>query len=150
MRSEERYGVRAGVLGDLADIEKIERVSFARPWSPAQLHTALHGPRNRCLVAVDRAGALLAYCFVQVLLPEFEIQSLAVSPPSRRAGIGRFLVGAVIDRAREAGAVKVLLEVRAGNSAAAALYRSMGFVEDTVREGYYDDGENAVLMSRLV
>jgi ribosomal-protein-alanine N-acetyltransferase len=40
-----------------------------------------------------------------------------------------------------------MLEVRRSNAPAIALYRALGFLHDTVRRGYYQDGEDAVLMS---
>ena len=48
-------------------------------------------------------------------------------------------------RGRYAG---VVLEVRASNAPAQALYRRAGFVVDGRRPRYYPDGEDAVLMSR--
>jgi len=39
----------------------------------------------------------------------------------------------------------VLLEVRASNAAAQALYTAAGFVADGRRPGYYPDGEDALL-----
>jgi ribosomal-protein-alanine N-acetyltransferase len=54
----------------------------------------------------------------------------------------------MIDKAVEAGAREITLEVRASNHAAQALYRSMGFVVVGVRKHYYyDNGEDAILMT---
>jgi ribosomal protein S18 acetylase RimI-like enzyme len=49
--------------------------------------------------------------------------------------------------AREARAQRVFLEVRADNPIAMGLYRSLGFAEIGVREGYYQpDNVDAVIM----
>jgi ribosomal-protein-alanine N-acetyltransferase len=62
-------------------------------------------------------------------------------------GYGRALLDAVIGDATAAGARLLLLEVRAGNAPALALYRSAGFFEHGVRRAYYsDNGEDAVEM----
>ena len=43
---------------------------------------------------------------------------------------------------------RIWLEVRPSNSAARALYRGAGFIEEGRRPGYYNDtGEDALLMS---
>lgn len=52
-----------------------------------------------------------------------------VAPEARGQGLGRALVAAVEDWARERGFVRITLCVAAGNDAAAALYRSCGYEE---------------------
>jgi ribosomal-protein-alanine N-acetyltransferase len=50
--------------------------------------------------------------------------------------------------ARAEGAAHVLLEVRAGNASALALYKKYGFVVAGVRLRYYkDNNEDAILMN---
>ena len=52
---------------------------------------------------------------------------------------------------KASGIHRWMLDVRAGNDCAAALYRSFGFTEDGVRKNYYADPvEDAVLMSRQI
>jgi GNAT superfamily N-acetyltransferase len=58
-----------------------------------------------------------------------ELVSMWTSPDARRAGVGRALVGAVLDWAREVSARSVGLWVTLGNSPALCLYGSMGFRE---------------------
>ena len=63
----------------------------------------------------------------------------------RGRGLGRALVGAVIEAARRASLEKIELSVYASNVPALSLYRSVGFVEEgrKVRgrkvDGRYDD-----------
>jgi ribosomal protein S18 acetylase RimI-like enzyme len=67
------------------------------------------------------------------------LYSMWVAPEARRTGAGRALVAGVIDWARAAGARRLLLEVTESNTAALALYRSLGFrgtgVRRPLREG---------------
>ena len=77
---------------------------------------------------------------------EAHVINVAVAPAERRRGIGRALVQTLLAYAREHAIAKVLLEVRAGNSAAIGLYRSLGFAEFNVRRRYYPDGEDAIEM----
>jgi ribosomal protein S18 acetylase RimI-like enzyme len=53
--------------------------------------------------------------------------NVAVQPRYRRHGIGRRLVGAAIEAARERGARQVILQVDQENQAAQALYNQFGF-----------------------
>ena len=78
---------------------------------------------------------------------EVHLLDLAVAPDERRAGAGRLLLDAVIRAAIADQARVILLEVRASNAPARALYRSAGFLEHGVRRAYYsDNGEDAIEM----
>jgi GNAT superfamily N-acetyltransferase len=57
----------------------------------------------------------------------FVLANVAVDPAHRRRGIGRSLVQASIDMARQRGACVVLLQVEADNDAAIRLYTGLGF-----------------------
>jgi RimJ/RimL family protein N-acetyltransferase len=56
--------------------------------------------------------------------------AIAVAADERGRGIGRRLMQAGLDWAREVGVEKVVLSVYPHNEAAIALYRSFGFVEE--------------------
>ena len=80
-----------------------------------------------------------------------ELETIAVRPELRRGGVGRALCMAMIAWMREVGAESVELEVRASSVGALALYRSLGFVEQGRRRGYYAaPAEDAVLMKKCL
>ncbi len=60
---------------------------------------------------------------------EVHLVSMWTAPDVRRTGLGRLLVGAVIDWAADTGASSVGLWVTRGNAPAQLLYESMGFRE---------------------
>ena len=60
-------------------------------------------------------------------LPLVNIHDLAVLPEFRGRGIGRALLAAVAQKARELGCVKVTLEVQENNHPARHLYAAAGF-----------------------
>ena len=66
-----------------------------------------------------------------------ELELLLVRPTLRRQGIGRALTLHWLQWAIEAGAREAVLEVRASNHAAQALYRTLGFTTQGVRPRYY-------------
>ena len=82
-------------------------------------------------------------------LDEVHVVRMAVDAASRRQGVGRALLDALIDWARSRDAAAMVLEVRSTNLAAQELYAAAGFVADGRRPRYYPDGEDA-LLCRLV
>jgi GNAT superfamily N-acetyltransferase len=62
------------------------------------------------------------------------LYAMWVEPQSRRTGVGRALVEAVIDWARAAGLRTIQLLVTASNHEAVAFYRRCGFVDTGNRE----------------
>jgi ribosomal protein S18 acetylase RimI-like enzyme len=54
-------------------------------------------------------------------------EDLYVSESARRAGLGRALVEAAAERARERGCRRIQLDVNEANAGALALYESLGF-----------------------
>ena len=73
------------------------------------------------------------------------VKDIAVHPDWRGRGIGSTLLARALSVLEASGARRVKLEVRAGNEAAQALYRTFGFSPNHVVPGYYDDGEDALL-----
>jgi RimJ/RimL family protein N-acetyltransferase len=75
---------------------------------------------------------------------------LMVAPSHRRHGIGRALLGAAADWAREVGVTKLELHVFPHNEPALALYEDFGFVKEGYRRQHYRRGSefvDAVLMA---
>ena len=98
----------------------------------------------------DVTGTLSGYLVAQRLPDEWHVLDVGVSVEKRRQGIGRALVLAIIAHAAENGEHGVLLEVRASNDGAIALYRELGFAHNGLRPGYYSDNrEDALVMYRV-
>ena len=75
------------------------------------------------------------------------LMALVVDSIYRRKGIGRQLLMAIGDCALYLNFRRLRLKVRKSNSGAIALYTQMSFVGETVRRGYYSNGEDAIIMS---
>ena len=77
------------------------------------------------------------------------MQTIAVAPTAQGQGLGRRLLDALLDEGRRREATEVLLEVRADNEAAQALYRRAGFDRIGLRRAYYQPGGIDALVLRL-
>lgn len=77
-----------------------------------------------------------------------EIMTIGVGRQFQRQGIAASLMEALIARAREQGAQRMLLEVRVDNIPALALYERFGFARMGLRKRYYQpEGIDAYTMS---
>lgn len=104
----------------------------------------------RLRVARASDGAVVGYSLYWHVVDEIHLLNVAVTIGARRRGIGRALVAELVAHGRANGATRVLLEVRASNSAAIAMYETLGFERFNLRAHYYSDGEDAVEMSRSI
>jgi ribosomal-protein-alanine N-acetyltransferase len=101
-------------------------------------------------VARDNAVAALpdAFLLAWQAADEFDVIALGTAEPLRRKGLARALIAEMLRCAEQHGIRRVLLEVRAANSAAIQLYQSYGFVVGRTREDYYSNPtEDGVEMS---
>lgn len=143
---------------DLGAVARAEALLFgAEAWSPALLHAELaaaSGPAaDRCYVVVERVGGgartapggadgagggeLLGYAGLWFGDGDADLLTVATLPAARRRGVATAMIAHLLRRARRAGCTAVLLEVRASNAGAQALYRRLGFAPIGRRRRYY-------------
>jgi GNAT superfamily N-acetyltransferase len=71
------------------------------------------------------------------MAPIFILNDLFVRPEARRSGVARRLLEAAAGRACEAGAIRLTLSTALTNTAAQALYASVGWERDAVFSVYH-------------
>lgn len=158
-----QFTIRPATMADEGPLGELDR----RTWSPLHAVTAEPEPPfapffeatppERHLVAEAAGGGLVGW--IRVVRPTSvpanshvrQIQGLGVDEAARGHGIGRALVEAACDLAREEGARRITLRVLGPNVPARALYAAAGFETEGVLPGefliageYVDD----VLMGR--
>ena len=132
----------------LPQVAALEKVCFpADPWSEALFRDALECPDTALLVAEKENGAVLGYAVLSVVLDEGNLDNIAVDRHCRRQGVADALLFALMDIGRTKIST-LMLEVRASNYPAIALYEKHGFVPVGRRKNYYDaPREDAILMT---
>lgn len=138
--------VRRMQLLDLRAVEAIDLASFPQPWSIATYRYEVADNPLACCWVVEQDGAVAGALVGWLVMDEFRIGTLAVHPEQRRKGHARRLLSTALEDAVRNGAVKAMLEVRVGNSAAQSLYRGFGFRIVGRRRRLYADGEDGFLM----
>jgi ribosomal-protein-alanine N-acetyltransferase len=87
--------------------------------------------------------SLLGYVIVSNIFDEAEIEDICIHPQHRRQGMAQHLLVACINKLREAGISKIMLEVRQSNASAIKLYQQQGFVKIAQRANYYVDEDGS-------
>lgn len=142
-------------LEDVDEVLATERVSFPHPWSRQAFVYELRENRVARLWVARAAEVsrtpVVAYLCLWLIADEVHVTNFAVHPDYRCRGIGRELMGTLLERYRQEGATRAALEVRPSNHRARRLYEAFGFRQVGLRKGYYfDTGEDAlVLEARL-
>ena len=137
-------------LVDLHEIERIERRSYATPWSRSMFAGELSKPSSICLgafAADDDRGDLCGYLIVSRYVDAWHVMNVAVDPDHRGRGIAAMLLERLFELTVDDERRGYTLEVRVSNATAIGLYERLGFQPRGIRRGYYTDNrEDALIM----
>ncbi|HHV17021.1 MAG TPA: ribosomal protein S18-alanine N-acetyltransferase [Gelria sp.] len=135
---------------DIDEVMRIEQKSFTLPWSRESYLGELKNSFATYLVC-DYEGEVVGYGGIWVVFEEAHITNVAVDPDFRQFGMGTALMQELEQVARDKKANRILLEVRPSNQAALAMYSNLYYFPSGLRRGYYtDDGEDAIIMTKLL
>lgn len=144
----DRVSIRPPQVSDVRLLAEAELECFSDPWPPqffvAEILT--DGRFNRLLI--DPSGVMVAYLFCAWQYLDLHVLKVATLPPYRRSGLARRLMELAEEHAIEVGGESLTLEVRTSNTAAIAMYEAIDYHKAGVRRAYYQDGEDAVVMTK--
>lgn len=132
----------------LPDILKVEAECFSSPWTEAMFISEFTGKFAHYFVAEEN-GHAVGYMGMWALSGEGHITNVAIGKNYRRRGFARALIQHFIDIAKKENLEFMTLEVRASNEPAITLYKSLGFVQVGVRKKYYENKEDALLLTKF-
>ncbi len=141
------YAFRPMQEADLDAVMKIEPTVYSHPWTRGNFNDSLQSRHNAWVLT--QQDEIIAYALMMIVLDEAHLLNISVAKQYQQQGFGRLLLTHMIDQARELNTLNMFLEVRVSNIAAITLYEDIGFVEMSIRRGYYPapkGREDAVLM----
>jgi [ribosomal protein S18]-alanine N-acetyltransferase len=92
---------------------------------------------------------ILAFLIAHRVDATWELENLVVAATARRRGIGKRLLGELIEQIRSTQGSEISLEVRQSNHDARSLYRKAGFEEVGLRRSYYSNPPEDAILCRL-
>lgn len=131
---------------DIDGVLAVEQQSFTTPWSREGFVNEMNNELSYYLVMVE-AGKIIGYAGMWLIVDEAHVTNVAVLPTYRGKRLGEKLMSALLEHAKNRGAVRMTLEVRASNTVAQGLYSKFGFTSQGRRRNYYTDTkEDALIM----
>jgi len=146
--------IRLGTVDDIDAVFDLNKQLFSEKWSKKSFLDVMQLGFN--LYVHEQASQpalpmqLTGYILSQDILDEVHIMQVAVAPAYQRQGIANALSLQLLKAKQDFQLI--LLEVRASNMAAQALYNKLGFLEIGRRKSYYipeltgDPREDAIVM----
>jgi ribosomal-protein-alanine N-acetyltransferase len=137
---------KASIL-DLNALRKLENESFAKDaWPLFDLIAVLTFPDVIRLKAVEN-GQMVGFVAGDPHPRDGWgwVATIAVDPRYQRRGIGRALLQACEEKL---GVPRSRLTVRLSNQVAISMYEKEGYASIDLWKGYYNDGEDAMLMEK--
>ena len=112
--------------------------AFHRGWSAQEITSLATEASVLAHVALDsQESAVLGFSLARHVGQEAEILTIVVDLAHQGRGLGRALLQTQLDALAALGVNEVFLEVEAGNAAALALYKRLGFAQVGERKAYY-------------
>ncbi len=133
----------------LDEIVEIDNEYSTKPWSrEIFLKELLHNFSYNftLLYSSEIAGFANFWCIYDVI----ELNNFAIKSSFRNRGLGRGFLKFIIKISSFLKAKKIFLEVKSDNLPAFNLYSSEGFKKIGIRKKYYSDGNDAILMEKLI
>lgn len=131
---------------DIDGVLAVEEQTFTTPWSRDGFVNEMKNELSHYLVMIHN-GKIIGYAGMWLIVDEAHVTNVAILPEYRGQKLGEQLMVALMNRAKERGALSMTLEVRQSNLVAQGLYGKFGFVSRGVRRNYYTDTqEDALIM----
>ena len=138
---------------EIADLEKIENIlvnDFDSFWSASILKNELENKQNLnsiYFVAKDEKKEIVGFVGVLIIDTEANIMNIVVKKDKRLLGIGSQLLKFIIDYSKDQNLSSITLEVNEQNLPAINLYKKHNFKQVGLRKKYYNNKDNAILMT---
>src|SRR2546422_966022 len=145
MQTTEEVNIRAVHQDDFERVSMLEQASFNDPY-PSYFLTELARDNPETFLVLTLNNEIVGYGVVDRWEDHDHLISIAVRPDSRRKGLGEALLVELEKLLSNERPLR--LEVRQSNFGAILLYSKRGFPKTGLAEGYYGDGENAIVMEK--
>lgn len=138
-------------LADVSLLMPIENACHSHPWTQNTFKSCIGGRYFGEFATQDEN--VIGFYIGDCVAGEATLMDICVSPEQQGQGLGKILLTQFFAQAKQHGATKTWLEVRAKNISAQMMYINQGFIETGRRTGYYPSAqgfgyEDAIVMCK--
>ncbi|MBQ6492493.1 MAG: tRNA (adenosine(37)-N6)-threonylcarbamoyltransferase complex transferase subunit TsaD [Erysipelotrichaceae bacterium] len=137
-------------MEDLDQVEEIEKSSFVNPWNRQYLAKEISDNEIGEIYADVEDGVVIAYGDIWYMFENCDLTRIAVREEYRHKGYGQKMMKHLISMAKGRGCEFMHLEVNVNNADAIGLYERNGFETMRTRRNYYENGDDAFDMLRIL
>jgi ribosomal-protein-alanine N-acetyltransferase len=142
-----KLDIRVVRKDDIESVAALEQASFKDPY-PSYFLSELARDNPETFIVAILNNQIVGYAVVDRWEDHDHLISIAVHPDNRRKSLGERLLTELEKRLSKDRPLK--LEVRQSNFSAIQLYLKNGFRRTGLTEGYYADGEDAIIMEKTI
>lgn len=141
------YFISFMTVEDLNKIKNILQSDFDEFWDYDVLYNELISANSKYIVAKTKDNIIVAFGGIKIILDTAEIMNIVTKKSMRNLGIGSYMLENLISICKKNNIKLLNLEVKNTNSIAINLYKKYNFREVGLRKKYYDNKDDAILMS---
>lgn len=124
---------------------ELEGSCLSEAWSFGAWESALIDP-NAFYAGAFLGGRLVGCCGFWQSFEDADVGNVAVDPALRRRQVGERMLLFLMEEGKKRGVENFTLEVRSSNAAAISLYTKLGFVQEGIRKGFYENPREDALI----
>lgn len=131
----------------LKQIEENIEEEFDKFWNKEVLQSELGNPASSYIVALDENKNVVGYAGIWQPLEEAHITNIVTKKDKRQNKIGTKMIEKLISMAQKRKLNNITLEVNVNNMPAINLYKKYQFKQVGLRKKYYNNTDDAIIMT---
>lgn len=139
--------IRRMQMEDIAEVLEIQNSLGFQEWSEQGFRSEVSNA-DYSVPLIFKNDRIHGYMVTRIVADEAELCSIAVRKENMGKGVAQSMLAACDSILDSRSISQMFLEVRTSNLRAIQFYHRNGFQDMGVRKKYYQDGEDALLMSR--
>lgn len=137
-------------LSDLDSISSDLKTCFNVDLSYESFYRELTKDYAIYICAKDLNGEIIGFVGLTKLMPDADLNYIAVHKDYRCIGIGKLLMKKIIEKASNENISSIILEVETTNTKAISLYKKFNFTEIHIRKNYYGNNKDAYILQKTL
>ena len=134
-------------MSDLDEISDILYSDFDDFWTVSTLKSELQNPNSQYIVT-KLNNEIVGFGGIWKAVDDIHITDIVVKKSFRRQNIGSILLKQLIALAEKENITSITFEVNSNNITAQKLYEKFGFKRVGLRKKYYNNTDDAVIMTK--